>query len=258
MTVEVEVEKVRTTPTEPELCIALDRASRDVLGEPLTRPAMGVLVAQVNIETGRLKSCFNFNIGNVRDLPGDGFNFVMLYTWELIAGKRWEGYGAFRAYDSLEVGVEHHIRFLTDFKRRPKYRDVWARVLAGDPSGTAHTMKAAGYYTAPVDDYDRALVSLAAEFNAKTSGVILPDADTDRAPPYVPQPLIVDPRAESPLQTVADVLDFAAMDDATIADLYASHVRGFHRPSTYETLPRLESTEAFVRASRAMAAAGFA
>lgn len=61
------VARVNTRWTDPELLDAYDRAYRIVLAEVPSRAALAVLWAQANLECGRGgKSCWNFNVGNVR------------------------------------------------------------------------------------------------------------------------------------------------------------------------------------------------
>ena len=254
---EVEVPKVRTTPPESELCLALANASREVLGAGLSRAAMGVLVAQIYLETGRLRSCFNFNLGNVRDMPGDGVDYVLLWTWEMLPGprgelQRWEGFGAFRAYPTLEDGVREHLEFLTNFERRPRYREVWDAVVAGDARATAYALKRRGYYTADADDYARAMESIAREFATKTRDVLLPVGDELPAwRPGEPQPATNARPVEATLYDHDPRLLSAFLDDLAVDELHATHVRGFHRPThVIDAIPSLASSADLARVKR--------
>ena len=67
MTALAPVPRVVTRWTDPELLAAYDAAYRQVLGERPSRAALAVLWAQACLECGRGgKSCWNFNVGNVR------------------------------------------------------------------------------------------------------------------------------------------------------------------------------------------------
>jgi hypothetical protein len=226
--IERKVEQVRTVPSTEELLRALARASERVLSHPMERPSIALLVAQIWLETGRLKSCFNFNLGNVRDLPGDGFDYVLLWTWEILNGQRWEGYGAFRAHESLEEGACEHLKFLTDFVRRPKYKRVWDTVMAGDASQYAHVLKAAGYYTAPEEDYARGIRSLSAEFLASVAGVEPPSAPrTELFSRHALDVELPDWQPATSIEAAFPAGLFGEVDD--VDRLRRTLVRGFHR-----------------------------
>jgi len=136
---------------------ALALAWRSELGALPTKEQMGVLWAQYGIETGAGSNaaCWNNNLGNVKHVAGDGYDYIMLPgTWEMIGGKRvvfqppspatW-----FRAYPSLAAGMQEHFRFL----RSKRYAPAWPGVEAGDCTLFATKLKAAGYFTADATAY---------------------------------------------------------------------------------------------------------
>lgn len=154
-----------------------------------TKVQAGVLWAQFAIECADGRSCWNYNLGNVKHVAGDGHDYVYLAgVWEgvtpetarkLIAAGEWEidtapehvhavpaGKVAIRAttanpgtwfvaYPSLEDGVKAFL----DYKRSPtsRYHAAWAYVLTGDPQGFARTLGRLGYFTASADVYARAM-----------------------------------------------------------------------------------------------------
>lgn len=135
-----------------------------------SKASAGVLWAQYALETGRGAACWNWNIGNVKHVAGDGHDYVMLpSTWEIVGGKRvtfqppdpqtW-----FRAYGSLDDAMVEHVAFL-----RRKYAPAWNAVESGEPERFASLLKAHGYYTGSEADYRRALSSLHAEWMLQTA-----------------------------------------------------------------------------------------
>lgn len=157
-----QVKLTRTPIGMSDYARALLLAWRDELGVIPTKAAAGVLWSQYMIETGG-KACWNWNIGNVKisasqvaaglpwiDLPG---------TWEIIGGKRvvladGDPGRRFRAFDSLADAMAEHFKFL----RGRRYAVAWPSVEAGDCAAFARRLKAAGYFTAPAEDYARGML----------------------------------------------------------------------------------------------------
>lgn len=169
------VPTTRTIPTRLEF-------ARAILGwvDHASRETFAVIWAQFQAETGGTH-CFCWNIGNVKHVTGDGFDFCALRgVWEGISKgaidrlqadpifgalvrldldeshQRAVGAGKiavtfdpphpatrFRAYLSLDVAVAEHVRFL-----ETRYSAAWARAIAGDPEGFALALGQAHYYTA--------------------------------------------------------------------------------------------------------------
>lgn len=156
----------RTTPTTKGFARALLLAWHKLFGEYPTKAQAGVLWSQYTLETGRGAACWNWNIGNVKKHPADGFDWIALPgTWEIVNGKRvvldvknpgsW-----FRAYGSLDHAMSEHLGFL----RNKRYAPAWPAVMTGDPDAFARKLRALGYYTAPADDYAAGLVRLHEEW----------------------------------------------------------------------------------------------
>jgi len=160
------VPTVRTTFSTEDFTRALVAAWRAFYdGATPSKASCGVIWAQYALETGRGKSCWCNNIGNVKHVAGDGHDYCMLTgVWEIIGGKRVtfqppHPQTCFRAYPSLEAGMREHLDFL-----QRRYAGAWAEVEKGDARAFAHALKSRGYYTAPEEDYAKSLVSLQAEF----------------------------------------------------------------------------------------------
>ncbi len=179
-----QIPTVRTSPTR------LDFARAVVGARPgLSRETFAILWAQFCVETGAGRHCYNFNVGNVKHVDGDGFDYMALKgVWEGLTRETWERerrgpYGPlvrlstdqaeikavgpgkiavlfdpphpatlFRAYPSLAEGVREHMSFLE--KRFP---DAWAAALVGEASRFGLSLGKGGYYTARPEIYVRNL-----------------------------------------------------------------------------------------------------
>lgn len=192
-------EAVKTLITIPDVGRALQRAAieRD---EPLSVASVLVLLAQFALETGRGKSCYNFNLGNVKAATPT-VEHVYFYCNEILspkeanrllgrAARRSDGSGLldtavnitastartdgrvvvdfwpdspvtrFRRFASLDDGALFYFSFLRD-----RYTKAWTYVLAGDPRAFVAALKASNYFTADEAKYAAAVLSLVAEFS---------------------------------------------------------------------------------------------
>lgn len=177
-----------------------------------TKPdTVATLMAQSALETGRWASMYNFNVSNVKCEPTRrGFytllpilneietrNGKRVTVWysdvaELAhrggapIGKTWEkppGHpqARFRAFETLTSGVIDKLYFLN----RPRYVHAKEAALGGSPGAYSRALAVAGYYTADVEPYTRALVSLYSTFlplcRAETQEPVpLPPKEEDR------------------------------------------------------------------------------
>lgn len=137
------------TPIDAELyALGVGGSWRRQLGGLPTKAQLGVLWAQFMVETGGTH-CYNFNLGNVKEIPGDGIPFAALHgVWEIIDGHRIELEPSdpgswFSAFPSLEAGADFYLR-----KMRTRFASSWTFVLLADPAGFAHALKVQRYYTA--------------------------------------------------------------------------------------------------------------
>jgi hypothetical protein len=159
----------QTTVGMRDYASAMLRAWRSVAPTLPSKESVAVLWAQYMIETGG-RSCFNWNIGNVKHIDGDGHDWIELHdVWEgespsiareLIA----RGFAVldtnedhikavgpgrvaivfqpphpatrFRAYETLAEAMTSHLAFL---KRR--YAAAWSEVEKGDYRGFAKKLK---------------------------------------------------------------------------------------------------------------------
>jgi hypothetical protein len=188
-----------------EYARAVLRAWRDVFGDTPMKASAAVLWSQYMIETGG-KACWNFNIGNVKVSAGQvaaGVDWIDLPgTWEVVNGKRVvlaEGDigRRFRAFTSLDEAMGEHLGFL----RNKRYRHAWPGVELGDYDTFARRLKAAGYYTAPAEDYAKGMAGHYRNFMASQAWEQLLASEA----PTQPQLPVAEPTGEMTVQEIADL-----------------------------------------------------
>ncbi len=137
---------VRTSIDQKTYARALVAAWRALLGSDPTKGQAGVLWAQYGIETGAGPFCWNWNIGNVKHVTGDGHEWMMLpNTWEMERGKRvvyqpphpatW-----FRSFPDLDTAMVEHFAFL----HGKRYAPAWEGVELEDCGLFARLLKQGG------------------------------------------------------------------------------------------------------------------
>lgn len=175
---------------------ALEAAWGRIFNDKPTQEALTVCVSQWALETGWGKSCFNWNLGNMKAREGDGLDHTFYPTWEVLPRAVAHGLAAkaeprtrpvdgagpdvvitsetdstavvwfypdhymcrFRSFRSLDEGAEEYLKAL--FHR---YKKAWVSLATGNPSCFAETLKTYDYFTAPLDGpkgYRTALVSI--------------------------------------------------------------------------------------------------
>lgn len=156
------VPAVRTPLTlEQALAALADALSAFMQLDPPPRP-LSILTAHSALETGHWASMWNNNWGNVKMPPTADGTYTQFRCNEVIGGKvMWfdppHPQCNFRAFATASEGAIEQVRFLAE---RPRYAEAWRRCLAGDPAGFVRALHAAGYFTAALEPYERAVVSL--------------------------------------------------------------------------------------------------
>jgi len=177
--------KTACTPTE--LGDALVRAWRAIQDEEPSRDAILVLLAHVRLEcgwdaaTGKFKACHAWNLGNAKHAENDGRDWCEYACDEIINGERvWfeppHPACRFRAYRTLAEGAADYLALL-----RKRFSGAWGRVVAGDPSGFVRALKARGYFTADLEPYERAVVSIFEDWKARLDFDVSPEDSIDDA-----------------------------------------------------------------------------
>ena len=151
------VDVIKTNISIKDFISSLVFVWKELFGNIPTKQSVGVILSQWSIETGQGRSCWNYNIGNVKafDIPGKNIDYIALKgVWEIVKGKRIvlseNDPGAwFLAFPTLNSGMKHHLNFL----KNKRYKVAWSAVESGSVKDFAHLLKVNGYYTAPEADY---------------------------------------------------------------------------------------------------------
>ena len=233
----------KATPVAPaEVYLALRLQLEAQLGrEQVTRAGAMVLLGQMALETGRFKASMNYNLGGVKcgsNWSGCWQHFATTehfspavsaeYLAHVPEGAKVEHTGTdakglwilrfsgkhpmnrFRAYETLDVAMESHVRFLLG----KRYRAAVFMAMDGKAGDYSRALRVAGYYSG-AKEYDRSLPADAAPSvpvpEPLTMAASLPPADAENerheppAPPVAPPPAmtVVLPRVGQPLPVVA-------------------------------------------------------
>lgn len=173
----------------PAPALVVSRAYAETLRKrvPASDMAVAILHAHGALETGHFRECWNGNAGNIKaGMLWKGRyttiklnevlkrNGTRVTVWFSPFGELTSKNGTIvpgtesmnppghlqtrmRAYESLADGIEDKVDFLFDPRWRPALDDV----LAGNPAGYVEKIHVRGYFTAPLEPYRRAVVSLA-------------------------------------------------------------------------------------------------
>jgi hypothetical protein len=177
-------------------------------GGGITIDALALALAKCALETGRFRSMYNWNFGNVR--PGRGWlgMFTCLpicneyeadgrlhwYTPEGevasrlnrdIIGQRYTvppGHpgSRFRAFAGPTDGAYQYVDFMVRGVKG-RFSKAYAWLIRGDGKAMVAEMAARGYFTANAGEYSAAVQSLQREFAAHLRGKPLPEATLDMA-----------------------------------------------------------------------------
>lgn len=109
------VQRVATPSTEAEIVSAIKQAWTKVFGNKATVGQVGKTWAQIAVETGRGKSMFNYNVGNITWTPNHNGDYYITTDSMTVnnnpANRRW--YKAkMRAYSNLYEGVADYLTLL--------------------------------------------------------------------------------------------------------------------------------------------------
>lgn len=193
------VDTVQTKVSDLDLCKALIEVWFEQYKVVPSKSSIGIIVSQKKLETGD-KYIWNFNIGNSKvgqDIPGQEIKYMMLKgVWEIENGKRvvyeppnrqtW-----FRAFDSLTDGVRHHF----DLLKNKRYKTAWEAVEKGDVVLFATRLKAAGYFTAPVQDYVNGMLAIYKNYDKSGNyEKALSEFQKSQEPPPLNPPIEITPQ----------------------------------------------------------------
>lgn len=168
-----EVEAVRKVLSFSEARQAFALAYGRIFKMPPSDEALALLLAHSALETGRwLQGLWCYNFGNKKaSLSYPGLHCYFRCN-ELIDGKyEWfdppHPQTRFRAYLTSADGAEAQVRFLgtaSNPDRPNRYQAAWNALLAGQPENFCAALHRAGYFTAHLGPYQKAVTSLFREF----------------------------------------------------------------------------------------------
>lgn len=158
----------KTFFTEHDLATAIQVGFRELFQKDIPVAALAILWAQFALECGRGKQCYNWNIGNIKRLKNH--HWTMYRCSEIINGMEIffdppHPQTHFCAYRSLNEAVTEHLKFLT----QSRYSKALKVAIDGNPEEYVLQLKKAGYFTASVNLYLKAVNSLYLEFTKKYS-----------------------------------------------------------------------------------------
>lgn len=148
------------TPVSPEtLYYAIRGAWMGLYDQTPSRQALLVLIGHFAFETGWGHACWNNNLGNVKHVAGDGYDYYQVRCDEIVNGKTvWydppHPATSFRAFSDLAKGVQNYLELL-----RGRFGVAWQFVENGDAPAFCHALKQRGYYTANEQQYTIGVVA---------------------------------------------------------------------------------------------------
>lgn len=156
-----EIPTLLTPVSEVDLGLGLKNGHRLAFNVDPSEKRLRVGWAQTALETARGKVIRNNNVGNITKGAWSG-NFYVLHVPPPDPPML-----NFRAYDSLVDGCCDYWKFLS-----VHYAGALGCFDDGDADKAARALKAAGYFTAGVEAYAKAMVQLAAYFDDKVFPLI--------------------------------------------------------------------------------------
>lgn len=171
------VQPIKTIVTEHDIITAIKQSYHSLFNSEISIYTLAILCAQIFLECGRGKICFNYNLGNIKQTKEHVW--TMYRCSEIINGK--EKYfdpphpqTHFNAYDSLPQAALEHLKFLnTD-----RYRLALNAANIGDLEEYVIELKKAGYFTASLAKYLKPMLSIYKEILEKYSEEVDPVAYT--------------------------------------------------------------------------------
>jgi hypothetical protein len=170
---------VRTPLSLAEASVACLQAHEKVFGKPPGERLLCMLVAQSALETGRWKSMWCWNAGNLRGHGNAGTTSIEGASEVVDGHEYWFRHGAwmdragspapadvaarlgdngFAAYQSPVDGFEAFVRFLGTASHPPspnRYQAAWEAAERGDVGGYCQGLRKNSYFTADLGLYTK-------------------------------------------------------------------------------------------------------
>ncbi len=139
----IKVEKKKTPASDDEVISTFINSWKSVYGSEPTKPEIAMVWSQTALETGRYKSLYNYNVGNITT-SGKEYNYYMNDDthWDDKKNK-WVGHVAkFRAYNSLVEGITDYLKFL----KNGRFEPAMNASKMGDPKAFSQALAKVHYY----------------------------------------------------------------------------------------------------------------
>jgi hypothetical protein len=187
----------KLTPLPFELASKAMRASlrNELGGANPSNAALALALAKCALETGRMRSCHNWNWGNIKAgqkyegmyccfelnevLPGQGTVWFSplgrldkrggKVVAEAFADPPGHPQTRMRAHENEFTGADAYIDFMVRGSGG-RFHPAFGRMLSGDVAGMVRLMKVANYFTAPEVEYARGVTSIQREYLFKLEG----------------------------------------------------------------------------------------
>jgi hypothetical protein len=160
-----EVPKTNTPVSDAQMAQAIINVWRRMFGTTPSREQVYLIMAQNSLETGpKRASMHNYNVGNII-VGGIDHDYFLGGDW-MYADKsetqKKQITQHFRAYDSLEDGVEDYLKLLSQSHR---YATAWQHIMKPDIQAYSEALHEAGYYGEKADKYTAGLMGQFNKFN---------------------------------------------------------------------------------------------
>jgi len=148
------VGRVGTPISAQDLADALAVAWPSVVGGDPPDGAILVLMAQSAFETGGWSACWNYNLGNFKHTPNDGHDYFQMTASEGEGAATTMVPSQWVSYDTLQDGVNAYLSAIYH-----RWSAGWQSVLDNDPSGFVAALKAHGYFTGNLAQYQAGVLA---------------------------------------------------------------------------------------------------
>lgn len=196
-----QVPKTNTPVSDAQMAQAIINVWHRLFGTAASKEQVYMIMAQNAIETGgKREAMHNYNVGNIIVGNSDHDYFLggdWMYTDKSETTKKTITQ-KFRAYNSLEDGVEDYLKLLSGSKR---YAPAWQHIMHPDLKEYSKSLHDAGYYGAKEEVYTKGLL---AQFNRFNKGDSYSVGLSGKSEP--PSSMVAQKETQSPTQSLDNFL----------------------------------------------------
>jgi hypothetical protein len=216
-----QVAKTTTQVSDEEMAQAVISVWKRLFGTTPSKEQVYMILAQNAIETGpHRESMHNYNVGNI--IVGNS-------NWDYFLGGDWmyadksettkkQLVQHFRAYPSLEVGVEDYLKLLSS--KGGRYAQAWQHIMNPDVRAYSKALRAGGYYGAKEEQYTAGLLGNLSRFNKSKAY----ESAVSKAPSEKVSPSLLADRSSEGMEDVLEKflqgLGLAASEEVSLKRIY--------------------------------------